>query len=110
MRARVPTSSVAVTFAGLLLAALAAGGARAQSSENFLRSETDSRPAPRVARSQPAAAPRRFTESEVWGEDVGPSAEPGRNPLRQVQLTEELPPPGAPTPQQALTQEEWSGL
>ncbi len=109
MRACVPTSSVAVAFAGMLLAALAPGGARAQSLGNLLRSETDS-PAPRVARSQPAAAPRRFTEAEVWGDDVRQSLQPGRNPLRQVQLTEDLPPPAGPTPQQALAQEEWSAV
>src|SRR3954468_16159277 len=111
MRARVPTSSVAVTLAGMLLAALAPGGARPQSEANPLRNESDSQPAASDSRRQtPAALPRRLTEYEVWGDEVRQDIQPGRNSLRQVQMTEELPAPAGATPQQALTQEEWSAV
>ena len=114
---------LAVLAAGMLFAFLLAAAVRAQSNDNSLRTDEPTpapprkpaRPAPRDATpNRHAPLPRRFTDYEVWGDDVAAEA-PSRNPLRQVQMTEELPAPAepralAPTPEQALREEEWASL
>ena len=113
-----------VVLPGMLVAFLLAAAARAQSSGNTLRTGEPTPAAPPTTRqparvvapaaAPPATLPRRFTEYEVWGDDVRTEV-PSHNPLRQAQLTEELPAPKAPrnlgpTPQQALSEEEWAAL
>jgi hypothetical protein len=59
---------------------------------------------------EPAAAPRRFTEYDIWGDDDSASSHltASRNPLRQVEHTEELASPREMTPQQALRNSHWN--
>lgn len=108
-----------VAMAGTLCALLLATAADAQTAANPLRKLTIQEPArlepekpkPRLAPAKAApSTPRRFTDYEVWGDEPPTNLRPGINPLRQVQHSEELPRPAAPTPQQALRANGWDGM
>jgi len=108
-----------MALAGTLCALLLASAAHAQA-PNPLRTSTSPSPAarvepvqptPRVPPARPAtSSPRRFTDYDVWGDEASANLQPGLNPLRQVQHSEELPRAAAQTPEQALRENNWANL
>src|SRR5689334_1470627 len=114
----------AQVLTALYCALVASAAARAQSEANPLRSTPRSVPVPVRTKAPPpapdpvraaaparsaaalarsAAAPRRFTEYDIWGDETAANApssrlapvvlEPSYNPLRQAQYNEDQPRP-----------------